>query len=304
MVAPVRFPHPTPREWPLTPFEALPPPGAAERLAARMRDLPALDSRAALLALTDRDLPSTDGLAPPDLMFQDEAISYTLLVLRAALRRRHPEVYVSGYTLVYDTGGTDESGRSSPVWVVPDVLVAFGVGSRNRQSYVLWQEGKPPDFVLEVASVSTWRRDRDEKRSLYESLGVREYLLYDPMGGLLEPRLQGHVLRGGAYRAMELERLVNGERGLRSEVLGLWAYLRGPGRALRWHDPASGKDLEDHEEVLAARHAAETARRAAETRAREEKAARRAAQARALAAEEEAAELRAQLRRLRGGSGT
>ena len=122
---------------------------------------------------------------------------------------------------------------------------------------MVWQEGKPPDFVLEVASASTWRRDRDEKPSIYESLGVREYLLYDPVGGRLKPRLQGHVLRGGAYRSMEPERLPNGERGLRSEVLGLCVYLRGPEEAIRWHDPATGRDLEDHEEVLAARRAAE-----------------------------------------------
>ena len=269
MAEPARFSSPRPRPM-AAPVEAAPPPTPAERLADRMRDLPALPSRAALLALSDRDLPTTDGLAPPDLVFQEQSISYTLLALRAALRHR-PEVYVSGYTLVYDAGPQGEEGRRSPVWVAPDVLVAFGVGGHNRLSYVIWQEGKPPDFVLEVASVSTWRRDRDEKPALYESLGVGEYLLYDPVGGPLEPRLQGHVLRGGRYQRLEVERLPNGEPGLRSEVLGLWAYLRGPGQALRWHDPATGKDLEDHEEVVAAREAAEA----------------------------EVAELRAQLRRLR-----
>ena len=268
MAEPARFATPRPRPM-AAPVEAPPPPTPAEQLAGSMRDLPALPSRAALLALSDRDLPTTDGLAPPDLVFQEQAISYTLLALRAALRRR-PGVYMSGYTLVYDAGPQGEEGRTSPVWVVPDVLVAFGVGGHNRLSYVIWQEGKPPDFVLEVASVSTWRRDREEKPALYESLGVGEYLLYDPVGGLLEPRLQGHVPRGGRYRRLEVERLPNGEPGLRSEVLGLWAYLRGPGQALRWHDPATGKDLEDHEEVVAAREAAEA----------------------------EVAELRAQLRRL------
>ena len=125
----------------------------------------------------------------------------------------------------------------------PDVLVAFGVGSHRRRSYAIWQEGKPPEFVMEIASVSTWRRDRDEKPAIYESLGVREYFLYDPVGGRLEPRLQGHVLRDGRYRPLRPERLPNGERGLRSETLGLWAYLQGPEQALRWHDPVTGKDL-------------------------------------------------------------
>ena len=289
MAEPARFPHPRPRKLPPIPFKLPLPPTPAEQLAKRMRELPAPASRAALLALADRDLPTTDGIVPPDMAVQEKPITYTLLALRAALRR-HPGVYVSGYTLVYGAGGADESGRTTPVWVEPDVLVAFGVGGHDRLSYVIWQEGKPPDFVLEVASVSTWRRDRDEKPSLYESLGVKEYVLYDAVGGLLEPRLQGHVLRGGAYRAMELESLPNGEPGLRSEVLGLFAYLRGPDQELRWHDPETGRDLEDHEEALASRQAAEARTLQAETRA--------------LAAEQEAAELRAELRRLRGESGT
>ena len=253
------------------------PPTRAERIAERMSELPAPASRAALLALTDHDLPTADGIVSLDMTIQEKSITYTLVALRAALRR-HPGVYVTGYTVIYGAQEADESDRTTPVWVEPDVLVAFGVGGHDRRSYVIWQEGRPPDFVLEVTSVSTWRRDRDVKPSLYASLGVKEYVLYDVVGGLLDPRLQGHVLRGGAYRAMGLSSLPNGERGLRSEVLGLCAYLRGPEQELRWHDPETGRDLEDHAEVLASCQAAE---------------------ARARAAEQEAAELRAELRRLR-----
>lgn len=100
------------------------------------------------------------------------------------------------------------------------------------------------------------------------------------------------------------QRLPNGERGLRSEVLGLWVYLQGQSEALRWHDPAPGRDLEDHDEVHDAREAAEAklaeaaaAREAAEAELAEAAAARQAA-------EGELAELRAQVRRLRRESGT
>ena len=160
------------------------------------------------------------------------------------------------------------------------MLVAFAVGDHARLSYMMWHEGKAPEFVLEVASVSTWRRDRDEKPALYASLGVREYFLYDPVGGLLEPRLQGHRLRrgGGGYGALRPERLENGERGLRSEALGLWVWLEGPGQALRWHDPATGRDIETHAEVLAAREAAEARAGVAEARAVKEAMARQAAE--------------------------
>ena len=263
-------------------------PALSDLVALRMQDLPRV-TRAELLALTDRDLPSINDLPPPDPMEQDEVLFYTLLALKRVLGR-HPGTYVAGYTLLYDTTQPDEPGRVPPPWIEPDVLVAFGVGSHRRRSYAIWQEGKPPEFVMEIASVSTWRRDRDEKPAIYESLGVREYFLYDPVGGRLEPRLQGHVLREGRYRALRPERLPNGERGLRSETLGLWAYLQGPEQALRWHDPVTGKDLEDYDEVQAAREAAEA-------RADEEAAARKAV-------EEKLAELRAQVRRLRREPGT
>ena len=164
-------------------------------------------------------------------------------------------------------------------------MVAVGVDDSLRDSWVIWQEGKAPDFVLEVASESTWKRDRDEKPAIYASMGVAEYFLYDPVGGRLDPRLQGYALRGGAYRALPSEVLADGVRGVRSAVLGLWAYLRGPEQVLRWRDPATGRDLEDPEEVETAREAAEdratretTARRAAEDHAARETAARRTAE--------------------------
>ena len=185
------------------------------------------------------------------------------------------------------------------------MLVAFGVGSHRRRSYALWREGKAPDFVMEVASVSTWRRDRDEKPSLYESLGVREYFLYDPVGGRLEPRLQGHVLREGRYRGVASG--ASCERRAGAAQRRRWAFgriWRGREQALRWHDPVTGQDLEDYDEVHAAREAAEARAQEADARAREEEAARRATESRVLAAEGEAAALRAELRRLRGEPGT
>ena len=282
-------------------------PVLSDLLALRMQDLPRV-TRAELLALTDRDLPSINDLPPPDRMEQDDVLIYTLSALKRGLGR-HPGTYVAAYTLLYDTMRPDEPGRVPPPWLEPDVLVAFGVGGQRRRSYAIWQEGKPPEFVMEIASVSTWRRDRDEKPAIYESLGVREYFLYDPVGGRLEPRLQGHVLGDGRYRPLRPERLANGERGLRSETLGLWAYLQGPEQALRWHDSVTGKDLEDYDEAQDAREAAQAraaeeaaARKAAEAQAAEAKAAE--AKAARKAAEEELAELRAQTRRLRRGPGT
>ena len=310
MAEPARSPRSRHGTRPVTFADAPAPPSAHELFARRMQDLPRLPSRAALLALTEHDLPNIDDLPSPDSTLQDEVTYYTVLALQRALRH-HQGVYVGGCTLVYDIGRPGEDGWISPVWIVPDAVVAFGVGSHGRSSYAMWQEGKPPEFVMEFASVSTWKRDRDEKPARYESLGVSEYFLYDPVGGLLEPRLQGHVLSEGRYRALRPQRLPNGERGLRSEVLSLWAYLQGPHEALRWYDPATGRDLEDHDEVHDAREAEAAARKAAEAELAEVAAAREAAEAELAeaaaareAAEAELAELRAQVRRLRRESGT
>lgn len=235
-----------------------------------------------MLALTDHDLPSTDGLPMPESTSRHPSLHYTVNACRRALGRRRSDVCVAGDLLVYRAGRPDADGRVSAVWVAPDVLVVFGVENRMRDSYVVWQEGKPPDFVMEIASRSTWKRDRDEKPGIYASLGVAEYFLFDPVGGFLKPRLQGHVLRDGACQALPSELLPNGERGVRSEVLGLCAYPRRPEGELRWYDPETGKVLEDFDELHDARDAEAAARKAAE---------------------DEVAELRAQIRQLQRGAG-
>ncbi len=53
---------------------------------------------------------------------------------------------------------------------VPDLLVAFGVdhaGVIDRHGYSIEEQGKPPDFVLGVASVTTGRNDYTQKRDDY-----------------------------------------------------------------------------------------------------------------------------------------
>ena len=66
---------------------------------------------------------------------------------------------------------------------VPDCVVAFGVDPVaivSRNGYVIQHAGKPPDFVLEVASISTGRRDYTVKRVGYAGYGVREYWRFRP----------------------------------------------------------------------------------------------------------------------------
>ena len=295
----------TGRDLPLDPFERDPLTGLGVEFIER---LPVLSSREALHRLTDRDLPSGDGLPMPDGWLQGPVLRDVVFAFEHHFRRR-PGVLVGSDNLLYAERSPDAAGER-PLSLAPDVMVAFGVEERVRHSYMVWREGVPPAFVLEVASPSTWRRDRDVKPGLYGSMGVREYFLYDPLGGRLEPRLQGHVLEGGGYRRLRAGRMESGARGVWSEVLGLWAFLEGEDEALRWYDPETGEVLETAAETRAAREMEAAAREAAEARVVEETAAREAAETRAAeeavareAAEVRIAELQARIHALEGGSG-
>ena len=174
------------------------------------------------------------------------------------------------------------------VSVAPDVFVVFGVEKRERLNYKLWEEGRAPSFVLEVASPSTWREDLGRKRSVYARLGVREYWQYDPLGAHLPARLQGERLTRSGYVRQPTATAPDGMLTLRSETLGL-ELRAAPGREMRFRDPVTGSDLRSHGEEAEDRARAE-ARAAAEARDRAtEAAARLAAETRAAAAETRAA---------------
>ena len=86
----------------------------------------------------------------------------------------------------------------------PDCVIAFGVnpdGIVARNGYVISEVGKPPDFVLEVASRSTGRRDYTVKRNGYAAYGVQEYWRFDPSGGRFhDASLAGDLLAGEEYQ--------------------------------------------------------------------------------------------------------
>ena len=67
----------------------------------------------------------------------------------------------------------------------PDLLVAFGVGPalyRENNGYIISEQGKPPDFVLEVASESTADTDVGAKRRGLRRPGDTGILAVRPNG--------------------------------------------------------------------------------------------------------------------------
>ena len=172
------------------------------------------------------------------------------------------------------------------------MYVVVGAPAGLRDTYMLWNEPKGPDFVLEVTSASTRGNDERRKRDVYAALGVREYFLYDPRAEWLAPPLQGWRLHAGVYRALPaVTMLSNRGVAVASEVLGLELRDEREARRLRLHDRATGRDLLTHEETERAREEESAARREAEMRIAREFAARQEAEARAAALEARLREL-------------
>ena len=203
--------------------------------------------------------PESNGLPLAETRFQWDSLTYAASALDVYFRDR-PDVAVEGNRLLYYVEGDPRSR------VAPDVFVVFGVPKRRRRIYLLWEEGKAPDFVLEVTSASTRRVDQGFKRDLYARLGVTEYWMFDPTSDYLDPRLRGHRLAGGEYEELAPFGIEGGERVLRSAVLGLDVYVDGG--EIRFRDPATGRKLLTLEETDRARMESERLRRAAERRRR------------------------------------
>ena len=179
---------------------------------------------------------------------------------RNVLRNRFPGAEVGDDLHMLFTE-PDKTGRSR---LAPDVLVALNVPrSPTRGEYDADLLG-PPDFVLEVLSRSTWIHDVGRKLNCYQQIGVRECLLFDVTGEDLAG--VGKDIWGFALTPKRREPLAEcvlptGEHGVRSEMLGLVAYVaeRTPPSAsretwaltMRWHDPTTGADIRDYDQTVA-----------------------------------------------------
>ncbi len=217
--------------------------------------------------------PESDGKPMAETEFHRNALMNTLIILTEVFKDK-PDVCVSGNMMMYYVEGDPRKSIS------PDVFVSFGIGKKLRRTYRIWEEGKPPDFVLEFSSEKTHRTDQDEKKLLYASIGVQEYFLYDPERQYLPTPLMGFRLIEGEYVPIPM----SPDGSVMSETLNLELRLRGD--ILGFYDTVSSKWLETPADTAAARADQEAARADQEAEMRKQ-------------AEAEAARLREELERLK-----
>ena len=123
-------------------------------------------------------------------------------------------------------------------------------------------QGKSPDFVLEVASVSTGDEDTGPKRDAYAALGILEYWRFDPTGEYHGTKLAGDRPVDGVYRPIQIDELDNDVLQGCSAALNL--ILRREQGKIAWHDPATGEHIPTLESERARADQARAARLAAE----------------------------------------
>ena len=176
--------------------------------------------------------------------------------------------------------------------VTPDLFVVFDARLPIGRNYRIWDAGKPPDVVWELAPDSHMKGDPNEKKELYRQLGVPEYWLYDCHGALDGPRLQGFQLVKGRYRRLLAERRGDGLLAVKSPLLGLEQHFDG--QRLRLWDPVNKEYLRTGAEDARERVRERKGRLKAEAGEEREREGRLKAESRAAAADDRAVAAEAQ----------
>jgi Uma2 family endonuclease len=194
---------------------------------------------------TQDELPYDDGV-PMETYRHNQQMHLLIETLKPWLDDRYPGgSFVGGNMFVYyslsQVRNQDFKG--------PDVFVALDVDrERDRKSWVVWEEGKSPDLIIELLSPSTASYDKTVKKRIYQDqLRVDEYYWYDPYNPV---DLAGFKRVNGIFQPLEPD----AEGHLPSPRLGLllvrWSgvYLGTEAIWLRWATPEAQLLLTEREQ--------------------------------------------------------
>ena len=190
----------------------------------------------------------------PDNMTRFVHLALTGSAHHLAQRLRNPETTIVGGEM-YLTRVPRAPARDR---IAPDLLIAMGADPeayRDSNGYIISEQRKPPDLILEIASRSTGRQDVVEKRSAYAGLGIPEYWRFDETGEFHGARLAGDRLVDGRYEPVPVETVEEGVLQGYSRVLNL--FIRWDHGQLGWHDPETGQHIATFAQERARADAAE-----------------------------------------------
>lgn len=159
--------------------------------------------------LSQDDLPSDDGI-PMETPRHRLQMQLLIDSLEPWLQQRE-DGYVAGNMFVYFSPHQvrNEDFRG------PDVYVALDVPRKERKSWLVWEEGKSPDVVIELLSESTAEFDKTWKKDIYQNqLKTPEYFWFDPFNA---DDFAGFRLQEGEYEPITPDQAQN----LPSQTLGL-----------------------------------------------------------------------------------
>ncbi len=148
--------------------------------------------------------------------------------LREYFRRLRRRVYLSSELPVYYPGERIFG---------PDVLAVLDVDAHPREKWVVQDEKRGLDFVLEVHVSGDRAKDLEENVVRYARLGIPEYFVYEP----LRARIFGFRLAPGRP---DYQPIVPQEGRWASVVLGLDLAMEG-GRVRFYHGSASLPEAEE-----------------------------------------------------------
>ena len=113
------------------------------------------------------------------------------------LWRDKNDFYAAGNLTIYYS----QNQRRNEDFRGPDFFVVLDTERKTRKSWVIWEEeGKYPNFILEILSDSTANVDRNLKKKLYQNtFRTPDYFWFDPYS--LE--FAGFHLLDGKYQAIE-----------------------------------------------------------------------------------------------------
>ena len=193
-----RAPHQTPASLPRAPSQAAWDAMTDAQRRAVVEGLPA--------RLTEAELTPSEGDAHFDAKAQGRE------TLRTHFERSSRRIYVGAEIAVYYP---DEDRFA------PDILAVTVVDPHPREKWVVSEEGRGVEWILEVLVGGDRHKDLERNRARYARLRVPEYFVYDR---------RRSVVRGWRLpdRAIGIYQPIVAQQGVwRSEVLGLDLTLEG-----------------------------------------------------------------------------